>query len=443
MGKANQISADFEDDFDGCEANSKITRREMIKRCTLGALGLSFGGTFLGALNWPTGGFAATGTTPVKDIFKGGAPKKIWKWSKEAYHTRKLEGAYQCGICPNMCVLEEGDRSFCRVRVHRNGKMYTLVYGNAIAVHVDPIEKKPLNHFLPQTGAFSIATAGCNFRCLNCQNWELSQKRPEETAQAKKPYFIDLFPKTVVELAVKTKCTSIAYTYNEPTIFYEYMYDTSQLAREKGIKNVWVTNGYMSRAPLLQFCKYLDAANVDLKSFDDGIYRKLNSGKLQPVLDTLTTLAEEGVWFEVTNLIVPTYTDDMTMIRKMCKWLYKNIGPDYPLHFSRFHPLYKLKHLPATPLVTLKKARETALDEGMHYVYIGNVPGTKAQNTHCPKCGKLLIERKGYYVLQYNLDGDKCKFCSEKIAGVWRKKSEKTAEKHSAFTGGRTDIFAG
>ncbi len=425
------------------EVGDCISRREMIRRCTLGALGLSLGGSLLGELTWPGDAVAATKSAPAPGIFKGGAPEKIWKWSKEAYHTRKLGKAYQCGICPNMCVLEEGDRSFCRVRVHRNGKMYTLVYGNAVAVHVDPIEKKPLNHFLPQTGAFSIATAGCNFRCLNCQNWELSQKRPEETAQPKEPYFLDLFPKNVVELAEKTKCASIAYTYNEPTIFYEYMYDTSKLAREKGIRNVWVTNGYMSRGALLELCKYLDAANVDLKSFDDAIYRKLNSGRLQPVLDTLTTLAEEGVWFEVTNLVVPTYTDDMAMIRKMCKWLYKNIGPDYPLHFSRFQPLYKLTHLPATPVNTLNKARKIALEEGLHYVYIGNVPGTKAQNTYCPKCGKLIIERKGYFVLQNNLDGDKCKSCSEKIAGVWPKKAEKEPQKQSMVSGYPTSFFAG
>ncbi len=408
-----------------------ITRREMIRRCAYGALGLSFGGGLLTSLAWPGEALAEGRSSGLSKIFSGAAPKKIWKWSKEAYHTRKLGKAYQCGICPNMCVLEEGDRSVCRVRVHRGGKMYTLAYGNAVAVHLDPVEKKPLNHFLPGTGSFSIATAGCSFRCLNCQNWELSQKRPEETARAEEPYFLDLFPKTVVDLAEKTRCDSIAYTYSEPTVFYEYMYDTAEIAKERGIKNIWVTSGYINRGPLLQLCEYLDAANVDLKSFDDKIYRKLNSGKLQPILDTLTTLAEEGVWLEVTNLVVPTYTDDMKMIRKMCKWLYKNIGPDYPLHFSRFHPLYKLKHLPATPVSTLEKAREIALDEGLHYVYIGNVPGTKALNTYCPKCGKVLVERKGFFILENNIDGGKCKFCSQGIAGLWDKGPESNSKKES------------
>ena len=286
------------EDFSEC-----ISRREMIKRCALCAAGISLGGSFLASLS---GADKAIESAPSPAVFKGDAPKKIWKWSKEAYHTRKTHNKFQCGLCPNMCTLEEGDRGFCRVRVHRDGKMHTLVYGNAVALHIDPVEKKPLNHFLPGSSSFSIATAGCNFRCLNCQNWDLSQKKPEEIARKTGPIFEDFFPEKIIELASKAKCESIAYTYSEPTIFYEYMYDTSKLAREKGIKNIWVTNGYINRGPLLEFCEYLDAANVDLKSFDDSIYRKLNAGRLQPVLDTLTTLHEQKVWFEVTNLIVPT-----------------------------------------------------------------------------------------------------------------------------------------
>ncbi|RLJ09855.1 MAG: AmmeMemoRadiSam system radical SAM enzyme, partial [Candidatus Aenigmatarchaeota archaeon] len=220
----------------------------------------------------------------TKQIFSNTAPKELWKWSKEGYHYLKLGENIQCQLCPNGCILSPGDRGFCRVRVNHEGKLYTLVYGNPCAVHIDPIEKKPLFHFLPGSGAFSIATAGCNFRCLNCQNWEISQSMPEETRN------IELFPQQVISEAIKYNCSSIAYTYSEPTVFYEYMYDTSKIAREKGLKNLWITNGYINEKPLRDFCKYLDAANVDLKSFREEIYNKLNAGRLQPVLNTLKIL---------------------------------------------------------------------------------------------------------------------------------------------------------
>jgi len=311
-------------------------------------------------------------------------------------------------------MLQPNDRGICRNRINKNGKLYTLAYANPCAVHVDPIEKKPLSHFLPKTTAYSIATAGCNLRCLNCQNWQISQSRPEDTRN------VDLPPERVVAEALRYGSKSIAYTYSEPIVFYEYMIDSARLARKQDLRNVWVTAGYINTSPLRELCKVLDAANVDLKSFSDETYAKLNGATLKPVLETLKTLAKERVWFEVTNLVVPTWTDDLNMIAEMSGWLYKNIGPDYPIHFSRFQPQYKLTHLPPTPVEVLEKARKTALDAGMKYVYIGNVPGHDAQNTYCPKCGNLVIKRQGYDVDLSGFDNGVCRKCGESIAGVWK-----------------------
>ncbi|KYK26550.1 radical SAM protein [Euryarchaeota archaeon SM23-78] len=382
----------------------KISRREFIKKAAIGVGAVCVGAYAISQLL----------KSPVESrTFSNDAPAELWKWSKEAYHYTSLGANVQCNVCPNQCFLEYNARSVCRVKVNKQGKLYTLAYGNPCAVHIDPIEKKPLYHFLPSTTAFSIATAGCTFRCLNCQNWQISQAKPEET----KNY--DLMPEQVVERAASSGCKSIAYTYSEPTAFYEYMYDSSKLARAQGIKNVWITNGSMNKDALLDFCQYLDGANVDLKSFDEDIYNKLNAGRLKPILETLKTLKEQGVWFEITNLIVPTWTDDYDMIKEMSEWIYKNIGPDYPVHFSRFNPMYKLTHLPPTPTTTLEKARQIALDAGIKHVYIGNVPMHSANNTYCSKCGKILIERKGYQVKQNNIESGACKFCGEEVKGVW------------------------
>jgi len=337
----------------------------------------------------------------------------LWKWSREAYHYKITPRGVECTNCPNNCTLKRMETSKCRNRINVKDKLYSIAYGNPCAVHIDPIEKKPFYHVLPSSRAFSIATAGCNFACLNCQNWEISQKSPKETVN------IDLMPASVVEACLKNKCESIAYTYAEPTVFYEYVYDTARLAKASGIKNVYKSNGYINEQPLRMLCKYLDAANIDLKGFTESTYLKLNAGKLAPVLRTLQVLKEEGVWLEITNLIIPSWTDDMKTIRNMCKWLVANNLDENPLHFSRFSPLHKLTQLPSTPLLTLQKARETALDEGIKYVYIGNVPGANCEDTICPKCSKNVVERKGFRVIQNNIVNGKCKFCGQKIAGVW------------------------
>jgi pyruvate formate lyase activating enzyme len=332
---------------------------------------------------------------------------------KEAYFYQQLENSLvQCGTCPSRCIVSPGNRGRCRVKVNIDGKLYSISYGNPCAVHVDPVEKKPLFHFFPGTKAFSIAVAGCNFRCLNCQNWQISQTSPDETRNT------DLPPAKVVEMATTYQCKSIAYTYSEATTFYEYMVDTSRLAKGKGVKNIWVTNGYMTPEALNRLCDVIDAANVDLKNFSDEIYMSLNGGHLQPVLDTLKHIHQRGVWLEITNLVVPTYNDDMGMIKRMCNWILENLGPGYPLHFSRFYPMYKLAHLVPTPVATLEKARKIAIKAGLHYVYIGNVPGT-GEDTICPSCKKQIVQRMGYTILSMDIVDGKCKFCKTKIAGKW------------------------
>lgn len=334
---------------------------------------------------------------------------------KEAYYYQELgDSDVMCLLCPRECILEEGQRGICGVRQNIKGNLYTLVYGRPVAVHIDPIEKKPISHMLPGSKSFSIATAGCNLGCRFCQNWQISQVLPEDIRS------YDLPPEKVVQLALENNCQSIAYTYSEPTIFYEYMIETAKLAREKGLKNVYVTSGYINPEPLRELCKYIDAANIDIKGFTEDYYRQYCLGKLQPVLKSAKIMQEEGVWIELTNLILPTINDDMEKIREMCEWIIKNLGPDVPLYFSRFFPAYKMTHLPPTPVETLEKAREIAQKVGLHYVYIGNVPGHPAEHTYCPNCGRIIIQRVGFFVTSHNLYQDKCPFCGEKIPGIWQ-----------------------
>lgn len=341
-------------------------------------------------------------------------PDDLWKWSREAIYYSNTPRGVKCGICPNECTLKPGETSVCHNRINHNDKLYSIAYGNPCAVHIDPIEKKPLLHFLPNSRAFSIATAGCNFACLNCQNWDISQTSPKET----KNY--DLMPNKVIDECIKSGCESIAYTYSEPISFYEYLFDTAKLAKAKGIKNVFISNGYINEEPLKALAPYLDAANINLKSFSDAIYLKLNAGKLQPVLNTLKTLKDNNVWLEITNLIVPSWTDDFEMIKKMCDWLVANGFSEYPLHFSRFYPLYKLTQLPQTPVNTLLKARDIAQSAGCKYVYIGNVPMKGAEDTICPSCKKVVVERIGFSIISNNINEGKCKFCGTTINGVWK-----------------------
>ncbi len=347
-----------------------------------------------------------------KDIIRGSAPKAPWKWSKECYHYEKKGGKTECLVCPNHCELAPGDRSACKVKVNIDGTAYTLAYGNPCAINTDPIEKKPLFHFLPGSTAFSMATAGCNLRCLNCQNWEISQKKPEEVESR------ELFPEDVIKTASAHGCKSIAYTYSEPVAYYEYMFDTAKLAKSNGIKNIMVTNGYISRAALEPLCQYIDAASVNLKGFSEEIYNTLNGGHLKPVLETLKALKEFNVWFEIITLLVPTYTDNMETIKGITGWILKNLGQDTPLHFSRFNPEYKLDRLPPTSVETLLRAQDYATKAGLHYVYTGNIPGMGRENTVCPGCKKTVIKRKGFSIEPINISSNgKCLSCGCKIAG--------------------------
>lgn len=318
----------------------------------------------------------------------------------------------QCELCPNSCVLLNGQHSKCRARMNKDGKLYSLVYGKPCAVHVDPIEKKPFSHFLPGTTAFSIATAGCVLDCKFCQNWQISQAKPEDTDTYNLP------PEKVVSLAKSYQCRSIAYTYTEPTVFYEYMYDTSIIAKKNDIKNTIHSCGYINEKPLRTLSKYLNAANIDLKGFSEDFYSRICNGSLKPVLNSLVILKDENVWLEITNLVIPTLNDNMKTIRDMCKWILKNLGPNVPVHFSRFFPNYKLTNLPPTPLETLIEARKTAMDTGLLFLYIGNIRH-EGESTFCPKCKKMLIERIGYFVKQNNIVNGMCRFCKTSIPGIW------------------------
>ena len=329
------------------------------------------------------------------------------------YYRAIDETTVKCLLCPVGCTLGEGQRGFCRVRESRGGKLYTAAYGSVCSMHVDPIEKKPLFHFLPGTMSFSIATAGCNFRCKYCQNWQISQVRPEDVEN------YPLSPEQAVAQALRTNSPTITYTYTDPSIFYEYMLDISKAAKARGIRNIYRSNGSLNPPAVEELCLYIDAANIDLKAFTQDFYTEVSAGYLDTVLNTLKLLKKNRIWVEITNLIVPTLNDDMGKIKEMCVWIKDNMGVDQPLHFSRFWPMYKLASLYPTPVDTLEKARQVALDVGLNYVYIGNVPGNPAENTYCPKCTAPVIRRSGYTILGNDLVNGRCGKCNEAIPGVW------------------------
>jgi len=385
------------------------TRREFTKNLLLGAGSIGLGCYAYSELL--EGNFS----DEFSRAFKHDAPEKLWKWSAKASFSASMpRGGVRCTLCPHECLIGRNDRGFCRTRVNKDDTLYTIAYGNPCATHRDPVEKKPLFHFLPGTEIFSIATAGCNLRCNNCQNWQISQSKPEETEN------IELLPEAVVRTALEAGFPSIAYTYSEPIIFYEYVRDTARLARREKIKNVLVTAGYINEKPLRKLARVSDAANVDMKGFSDAFYIKTTGARMGPVLRAIEVLVEEGVWVEVTNLLVPTLNDSPGLIKKLCRWMVRSLGPDVPLHFSRFHPDYKLKYLPPTPVETLVMARNIAREAGLHYVYIGNAYGNNFENTLCPVDGNPVITRQGYTITGYDLDPEgRCKKCGTRIPGVW------------------------
>ena len=334
---------------------------------------------------------------------------------KEAMLFEKLpDGRGRCGLCSHHCTIADGERGLCQVRENQGGTLYTLVYGRTITQHVDPVEKKPLFHFYPGSTAYSVATPGCNFRCGWCQNWNISQAVPEEHVNMGER----LSPAQVVIAARRAGCQSIAYTYTEPTVFFEYAHDTARLAHETGLANILVTNGYLTSDALDTFQPYLDAANVDLKAFRDETYRQYVGARLQPVLDTLKAITRLGIWLEVTTLVIPGINDDARELRDAAEFIANELGIDTPWHISRFFPAHKMTRIPSTPAATLTKAREIGLRAGLRYVYVGNVPGE--ENTFCRQCGRLLIRRDGYRVVEKHIQpGGRCPDCGAQVAGLW------------------------
>ena len=330
---------------------------------------------------------------------------------KEARWYQKLSNSrVRCDLCNHRCIIETGNRGICGVRENRDGKLYSLVYGKLIATHIDPIEKKPLFHFLPGSHSFSIATVGCNLKCAHCQNSDISQM----PADLNRIMGQDASPEDIVKAAERGNCKSISYTYTEPTIFMEYAYDTAKLAKEKGLKNVFVTNGYMTEEALKDISPYLDAANVDLKGFTEEHYKKVCGARLKPVLDTLKLMKELGIWVEVTTLVIPTVNDSEKDLRGIAEFIL-SLGVETPWHVSRFHPTYKMLDLPSTPVDTVVKARQIGIEIGLRYVYTGNAPGDNGENTYCYNCGKVLIPRYGYQLGKFHIKDSKCEYFHTEI----------------------------
>lgn len=335
---------------------------------------------------------------------------------KEAFLYEKIgNGKVKCYLCAHNCSIGPGKRGICAVRENRDGILYTLVYGKIIARHIDPIEKKPLFHFHPGSRSYSIATVGCNLRCMHCQNYEISQY-PKEHPDISDMPGEDMTPEQVVSEAELTGCKSISYTYTEPTIFMEFAYDCAVLARKKGIKNVFVSNGFMSPESARLISPYLDANNIDLKG-DDNFYKKVAGARLQPVLETIKLMKELGVWMEVTTLIIPNYNDSDEFLGWVAEFI-KSVDPSIPWHVTQFYPTYHLIDKPRTPISTLQKAREIGLKAGLKYVYEGNVPGEGGENTYCPLCGELLIERFGFSLTTVKMKDSRCSKCGEQIDGI-------------------------
>lgn len=377
--------------------SSPVTKRQFLKFCGAG----------LCALPLPLF-FMPPGPGEARTVKKGLVGRKL-----SPYFTPLGQGEIRCDLCPRNCSVPRGKRGLCKVRKNLGGKLYTLVYGNPCAVHLDPIEKIPFFHVLPATTTLSLATAGCNFQCKFCENWEFSQATPEEV------YGYDFPPERVVKEAREMGARAVSYAYVEPTVFYEYMLDVARFAKASGLLNVLHSNGFINPAPLRRLCRVLDAAHIDLKGFTESFYHRLCGGELAPVLETLRTLKKEKVHLEITNLVIPTKNDDPSIVRDMCAWVKRELGAETPLHFTRFYPLYKLTKLPPTPVSALERARAVALSVGIDHVYIGNVPGHEAWNTFCPQCNKMIIQRTGYVIKEVRLRQGHCAHCGRPIPGIW------------------------
>lgn len=323
------------------------------------------------------------------------------------------ETIVRCLLCANGCAIVSGQRGRCRTRMNVSGEMRSLVYGRPVSIHVDPIEKKPFYNYLPGASAFSFATAGCPLRCKFCQNWEISQSSPEDRQVPFTP------PVKIVDAAHAQNSPVIAFTYNEPTVFTEYLTDIARDAKKRGIRSVLISCGFMNEAPLAEMCRTLDAIKIDLKGYSEDFYRTVCGAELRPVLRSIKQIAKSRVHLEIVNLVVPTLNDSNKMLKELIDWILGEVGTDVPVHFTRFHPDYQLLNLPPTPVATLERAYYMAMSKGMHYPYVGNVPDHPGNHTYCPNCKKAVIKRQGFFITEMNIKDGCCKFCRRKIAGVW------------------------
>lgn len=334
---------------------------------------------------------------------------------KEAMYYERLDnGLVRCGLCRFNCLIRDGARGICKVRENHGGTLYSLVYGKICAEHIDPIEKKPLFHVMPGSRSFSIGTVGCNFRCHNCQNYAISQVDRRAPVRGE-----EQSPQAVVQLAVDNECRSISYTYTEPTVFYEFAYDTARLAAEAGLKNIFVTNGYISKVALAKLAPFLDAANIDLKSLSAAFYHDSVHASLAEVLDSIVEFRKEGIWLELTTLVIPGRNDSESELRSIAEFIVANLGVDTPWHVTRFYPTYKMTDRPLTPVSTLRRARDIGRTAGLNYVYEGNIPGENGGNTYCPYCASMLIKRSGFVIETNRLSNSTCPDCGAAIAGIF------------------------
>ena len=413
-------------------SRSTLSRRDFLLRTCAGCAGLLAGGTLLAgperfARLLPGAAPALAAGDPLDELIRRAPRARYWSASTSAEcgdcHAKGTLAAgakpaherlvVRCRLCARGCTMAEGERGMCRARIVANGELKSLVYGRPMAVHVDPIEKKPFFHFLPGAAAYSIATSGCPLRCKFCQNWEISQARPEDYAQAPVP------PADLARAAVAREAPVIAFTYNEPTVFTEYLTDVARAGKPLGRRAALVSCGYMNPEPLAEMCSVLDAVKIDLKGFSEPFYRDVCGAELKPVLRSIRQVAKSRTHLEIVNLVVPTLNDSPPMLTELSKWVAGEAGPDVPLHFTRFHPDYQLPNLPPTPVATLERARDIALKQGLRYVYVGNVPGHPGNHTWCPKCGKAVVERDGMFVTGMHLKDGRCGFCNQPIPGVW------------------------
>ncbi len=383
-------------------AKKILSRRELLRA---GACGLCVLGCF-GFKSFKS--LAQTTTSEPKPPERGLVKPRPSPWFS------RLEGSVlKCELCPEACKLEAGQRAKCRVRKNRDGQGYTLAFGNPALVQEDPVERLPFFHVLPGSQTLAVATAGCNLACKFCEVWDMALVDPEDV------HAYDLPPENLVQHVQESGLSSVSFAFGEPVIFYEYMFKTAQLAKEAGLKNLMHTAGYIRKEPVMELIPFLDGVNVDLKGFDQDFYREAVGGDLQPVLETLKLFKSQGVHMEITNILIPTLNDDLGQIKTMCSWIAEELGPDVPLHFARFYPLYELSHLPQTPVSDLDQARETAQKAGLDFVYVARVTGHAGENTFCPQCGAKIIERTGFIVDHMDLQRGKCGQCQSTIPGKW------------------------